>query len=520
MYRIFIALMLVSMTTSVATAEYRRALVIGVGKYLGGVEYPAGTHTIKLVGDKLRQRGFLVTECETPSTYDLDKIVREFVSTIPARGTAMIYFTGLAAQGPKGGNHLFCTNQNIAATNIFHAKNRVTYFLQLLRDRSGSSANILIVDGYYRHPKFHESMKSGPVRVDQVPEDGLIIHATPFGQPQTGSPDAPSEFARTFTAALDSDKPFADVIKMIATPGSSQSNLVDPDFQRERLSVPVSGTDSLANGSKPGDEWINNHGMIFKWCPPGSFTMGSPDNELNRENDESPVDVTFERGFWMGKYEYTRRDSLSLTGRMTYLSTGRHPAEPLNKFRKADPANWIKLLNETAPSGWEYALPTESEWEYAARAGTTGAYSFGDNPVELAKYGNFADRTLRESDFPGEYTKMFFEGDHDREGYFTHAHKTWSDGHAGMCRVGSFPPNAWGLHDVHGNLYELTSTPYHAERKPEKLIDHIGNVSRGGSWVSTPAYCRSAFRNHFPFRARENDVPNHTGLRFILKRRD
>ena len=142
-----------------------------------------------------------------------------------------------------------------------------------------------------------------------------------------------------------------------------------------------------------------------------------------------------------------------------------------------------KTLNQQlAVSGWKYDLPTEQQWEYAARAGTRTTYSFGENPNSLPLYGNFADKSYYQS------------GDI----FANQASDSLNDGFSYLAPVGSFKPNLWGLHDIHGNLAEWCKD----------------NVTRGGSWASTPQNTRSAHRHLFGSR----DQYNFLGYRIVINR--
>lgn len=139
----------------------------------------------------------------------------------------------------------------------------------------------------------------------------------------------------------------------------------------------------------------------------------------------------------------------------------------------------------TDPACTGFRLPTETEWEYFARAGTTTAYSFGDDPKDMCKHGNGGDLTAKrehpEWDEPDEYGPMF----------------DCDDKYPDLAPVGSFAENPWGLHDVHGNAWEWTWDWYAAEldTKASALGDAgVSRVSRGGSFGDWPRRLRAAFR--------------------------
>jgi len=129
-------------------------------------------------------------------------------------------------------------------------------------------------------------------------------------------------------------------------------------------------------------------GMQFVYIESGSFVMGSPDSELNRYPDEKQHKLRIKSGFWMGKYEVTFAQ-YDVFSRATHHARaldegwgrGNRPVMNVNWFEASDFARWL-----SARSGRHYRLPTEAEWEYAARAGTTTAYSWGDNSADFPDY--------------------------------------------------------------------------------------------------------------------------------------
>lgn len=212
--------------------------------------------------------------------------------------------------------------------------------------------------------------------------------------------------------------------------------------------------------------------MVF--IPPGNFRIGSPTNEFLRAADEGPqTDVTITHGFWMGKYEVTQREYLAVVGNNPGQFTGdlSRPVESVSFF---DATNYCVLLTlqdlaaGRIPPGTHYRLPTEAEWEYAARAGTSTRFSFGDDLNNTA-VPNYA------------WTS-------DNAGFGTHP-------------VGLKLPNPWGLYDMAGNVYEWC-TDWYGPYPGGFAIDPQGppsnpigfKVMRGGAWDVPGSSCRSASR--------------------------
>ena len=212
-----------------------------------------------------------------------------------------------------------------------------------------------------------------------------------------------------------------------------------------------------------GHTITNSIGMKLVYIGPGSFMMGSPEGDVRRRYHEGPQHrVTITRGFYMGAYEVTQEQYEKVMGGEANLSRfqkgGNYPVEFVNCLEAQD---FCKKLS--AREGKAYRLPHEAEWEYACRAGTTTAYCCGDSDSQLDAYAwhwNNADRT-------------------------THP-------------VGGKQPNAWGLYDMHGNVWEWCYAEEYLARYPEREPPGPANAKslatklRGGSWEDTPIVCRCA----------------------------
>jgi formylglycine-generating enzyme len=256
-------------------------------------------------------------------------------------------------------------------------------------------------------------------------------------------------------------------------------------------------------GSKAGDE-REIAGVRFCWCRSGTFTMGSPPGEPERRPGEEQVEVTLTRGFWIGKYEATQGQWKRIVGEFPgKLTAGEGDDFPVYDVTFAQVLEFCAKLTELArasgdlPMQWEIRLPTEAQWEYACRAGTTTATSFGDKLS--SKQANFEGEPYNGAE-PGPSLKR-------------------------TCKVGSYPPNPWGIYDMHGNAYEWCRDWYHAKlpggvdpdlfsARSTAMLNRTldaSRVRRGGCWADKGWPCRSAFRLRFE-PERHHD---HIGFRVV-----
>jgi formylglycine-generating enzyme required for sulfatase activity len=268
--------------------------------------------------------------------------------------------------------------------------------------------------------------------------------------------------------------------------------------------LPAPQPGPAARAEPPGEhkaykETIPGTAVSFEMMPipGGNFVMGSPAGEEGRKDDEGPQHPVAIRPFWMGKCEVTwdefdvfmkemglpnkealrellKKDPAAITGPTppyvdeTY-GHGRqgHPAICMTHHCAIEYCRWL-----SKKTGKLYRLPTEAEWEYAARAGSKTAYFFGNDPKDLGDYAWFA-------------------GNSDEEPH----------------KVGTKKPNPWGLHDVYGNVVEWCldhyKKDYYATFSPDKPVlepvllpteRRFSHVVRGGSWPDEPVACRSAAR--------------------------
>lgn len=227
----------------------------------------------------------------------------------------------------------------------------------------------------------------------------------------------------------------------------------------------ASGTPAPAkteSGASGRGGFTNSIGVEFVKIPAGSFTMGRDKNFEEGDDVETPQHkVTITRDFYLGKYEVTQAQWVAVMGSNPSNFMGR--TNPVEQVSWDDVQVFLGKLNQMEP-GRGYRLPTEAEWEYACRAGSTTKYAFGDSENELGDYA------------------WCYENSGER------AHP-----------VGQKRPNAWGLYDMHGNVWEWCEDwygtyPSGSVTDPKGSTMGSRRVLRGGSWFDYAQSCRSAFR--------------------------
>jgi sulfatase modifying factor 1 len=225
--------------------------------------------------------------------------------------------------------------------------------------------------------------------------------------------------------------------------------------------------------------------QTLRWIQSGNFKMGSPESEPERDDDELLHKVILTKGFWMADTACTQALWEAVMGKNPSRFKG--PNRPVENVSWDDCQQFFKRINKNKP-GLDLRLPTEAEWEYACRAGTTTPFSFGNSITpDLVNYdGNYPYAGGKK----GKYREE-------------------------TVAVKSLPGNQWGLYEMHGNVYEWCADWY-GKYTNEPVTDPIGppnsdsRVLRGGCWILNGGRVRSAYR----FRDEPDYRDSDTGFRF------
>jgi uncharacterized protein (TIGR02996 family) len=243
--------------------------------------------------------------------------------------------------------------------------------------------------------------------------------------------------------------------------------------------------------------------LEFAWIPPGSFLMGSPEAEKKRRDDETQHPVTLTRGFWLGVYAVTQGQWRAIMGdNPSAFTRGGTCSRDVRKFSDAElqrfPVENVSWNRATAfckrlteRLGRTVTLPSEAQWEYACRAGTTSTFHFGD----------VHDGSQANSDATSSY------GSRKRGKYLSRTQP-----------VGSYPPNAWGLYDMHGNVWDWCLDVYIEDYQSLPASDPVNvkvsrhRVKRGGCGILDAQTSRAAIR----VKASKEQHSITSGLRLVL----
>ena len=272
---------------------------------------------------------------------------------------------------------------------------------------------------------------------------------------------------------------------------------IDKFSYKKQIQLPISILEDKDAPERSPDEpqhcdiWIEPvTKMRFVWIPGGCFMMGSPEDEAERSGREGPLHEVCVDGFWLGQYPVTQVEWEAIMGNNpSKFKSG--PFYPVEMVSWNDTQDFInKLYKKT---NQQFRLPTEAEWEYACRAGTQTPFYFGDNIG--TDQVNYDGRYPYNNGKKGEYREK-------------------------TTKVDSFPPNNFGLYDMHGNILEWVEDIFdgdYYEKSPKNNplnINGSARVVRGGAWNDGAGLCRSASRGRFEPAGRGDDL----GLRLALPR--
>jgi len=260
--------------------------------------------------------------------------------------------------------------------------------------------------------------------------------------------------------------------------------------RRQSAAAPVTLSVDLGEGVK----------MELVRIPAGSFVMGDPQGE---RDERPPAVVAIDRPFWMARCEVTNRQyarfdrwhESRFEHRTSWIFSEEYlgwpldePEQPVVRVSWDRAVAFCRWLSEK--SGMQFSLPSEAQWEYACRAGTDGPFSYGGLDSDFSPFANLADYTIRD---------LAYEGWRPKSPDLVARDARFNDHTLVTANVGSYQPNAWGLLDMHGNVWEWTRSayrpyPYREDDGRNELSAQGNKVVRGGSWYDRPKRCRSASR--------------------------
>ncbi|MCP5198140.1 MAG: SUMF1/EgtB/PvdO family nonheme iron enzyme [Gammaproteobacteria bacterium] len=514
-------------------AAERVALVIGNGAYADRPLRNPVNDAADLAA-ALETLGFQVLRYSDLDRKGLHRALQAFREALRGQPLGLFYYAGHGAQY-NGRNYLIPVNAEIqdAADLPIEALAADSVLAQM--QSAGNQVSVVILDACRNlpYPGANRSSDRGLARLDAI-RGSLVAYATSPGSVAQDGAGRNSPYATALLAEIS--KPGVPLTELFNNVGwavaRATNNAQEPWYSSSPLpkiylaqaSVPspfrpVIPDEAPAEGSRPAAGQVfqdtlsdGTRGPAMVIIPAGEFWMGSPDNETGRDDDERRHRVKIGPAFALGQFEVTVGEFKRFVEAMSYRTDAERDAKNGCRAWSAKDSNWdwraglswrdagypqkedhpvvcvswndaqryVTWLSER--TGQVYRLPSEAEWEYAARAGTTSARYWGDDPEQACQYANGADQT---------------EGP---DGLTWNEKHECKDGYWFSAPVGSFRPNDWKLYDVLGNVWEWTCSAYakdydgsEAKCANKDTTDPL--ALRGGSWNSEPTRVRSADRD-------------------------
>ena len=487
-------------------------------------------HKTVEMAEVLEDLGFAVTVQLDATRAQMEAAVEAFHAQLRGGGVGVFYFSGRGVQ-LEGQNYLIPAESGISSeSDVRHRAVPASWVVGKIQE-SGNELNMVILDACW--PWNEESIYSSysSRRVEWRPPVAGLAPMQASDRLLIAYPTAPGEvvseslYVRHLLAQMQvpgqtAEEMFRAVRTAVSedsdgqqTPWESSSlagtNFYfaggppsDEELRRERLAVLYQDAQKMGTTAayaavvaaapdspyaqlgwaaiarlrspEPSPPWElrNGLGMEFVLIEPGTFEMGSPATELERDGDETLHHVTISQPLYLGKYEVTQGQWQAVMGEIPSASfyfcrrKSSCPENPANGISWNDAQEFIRELNRRE-GVTVYRLPTEAEWEYAARAGTQTVYHFGDDEAQVREAYASCDENY-------SYSSL-------------------------KPSVGERLPNAWGLHDMHGSVWEWVQDwygdyPRGAVIDPRGPNTGVKRVVRGGSRSSAPRSCRAANR--------------------------
>ncbi|MEM7600148.1 MAG: caspase family protein [Verrucomicrobiota bacterium] len=527
-------------------ATERHALLIGNSAYEHSAPLRNPSNDARSLAAALEQADFTVTLLLDGTHQQMEEGLRAFGRSLPEDSIALLFFAGHGMR-VGGDSYLMPVDAKAESAETLKYEAVPLEMALALLDQGGKGAGLKIVmlDSCRNNPfgrnwagSRSSAMNTGMTAPAQTPQGTVLCFATdPRATAADGtgehSPYTSSLLKHLFTPGLELDAALrrvgADVQKM--TDGKQnpwRNSSLNGDFafvESKEEQVWMAGGKyefpGEMTGKSPGEQ-RNFGGIDTVWCPPGKSKFGK-DVDMGNGVSTSGF-VTVEKGFWIAKYEVTQKQWESLIDTdVGYLASREVDVEgevnavgdnvAMYMVNWNDAQSWIGRMNYFLylPPTWEWSLPSEAQWEYACRGGAEAdRYSrdlreFGlRNAPELDVIAWYSGNSSVGYSGPGEDTSSWEE-------------KQYPGGVAGVRRVGQKQPNAWGIHDMLGNVYEwcrdFRNDPWEAQFLPPGEGPPHGRPIRGGGWHTDPGTCRADFSP----ATRENVRSHYIGFRPIIQ---